>query len=159
MRGNPRVLDYLQQAVKAELTAINQYVRHAEVLRNLGFVRLADKWKAEAAEEGGHRDRFLARLLFLEGDVDMQVNPIRMGDSLEAIFRADLAAEMEGRALYTQAAGAALEAGDVTTFTLFQSILADEEGHIDFLETQLRLLASVTPRQYGAQYLDEMESD
>lgn len=156
MRGDDKVLDFLQAAIRAELTATNQYTLHGAILANSGLPQLAARWSEEAAEERGHRDRFIARMLFLEGVPDVgALNPVRVGKTVPEIMAADLAAEVEGRALYREAAQYALSIGDIVTFELFGSILQDEEGHIDFLETQLRLIASIGLDNYAANYAAE----
>ena len=105
MKGDPKVIDYLNRALRSELTAVNQYWLHYRILDDWGFKDLAKKWREESIEEMRHADRFVERILFLEGFPNMQVlDPLRIGQSIEEILQADLAAEIDARALYLEAA-------------------------------------------------------
>ena len=101
MLGDVKVVEYLNKALKHELTAVNQYWLHYRVLDNWGYLDLAKKWRVESIEEMQHADLLVARILFLDGHPNMQsLNPLRIGQSVQEILDCDLAAENEARTLY-----------------------------------------------------------
>ena len=105
MRGDTKVIEYLNRGLRSELTAINQYWLHYRILDNWGYKELAKKWREESIEEMQHADRFVDRILFFDGFPNMQsLDPLRIGETIEEIIRADLAAEIEARSLYLEAA-------------------------------------------------------
>jgi bacterioferritin len=141
MKGDKKVLEYLNKGLRSELTAINQYWLHYRLLDNWGLNALAKYWKKESIEEMVHADRFVDRILFLEGHPNMQVlDPLRIGQTVTEVCECDLKAEIEARALYQEAAGYCDSIKDYPSRELFEELMADEEGHIDFLETQLELI-------------------
>ena len=141
MQGDTRVIDYLNRALRSELTAVNQYWLHYRILDNWGFNDLAKKWREESIEEMHHTDKFVDRILFLEGFPNMQVlDPLRIGQNVKEILECDLQAEVDARALYQEAATHCQAVKDYPSRDLFEQLMADEEDHIDFLETQLGLL-------------------
>jgi bacterioferritin len=147
MRGDAKVVEYLNRGLRAELTAVNQYWLHYRIFHNWGYLELAKKWREESIEEMRHADEFVERILFLEGFPNMQVlDPLRIGQSVEEIIKADLATELEARNLYLEAAAYCLSINDRVSEQLFEHVVKSEEGHIDFLETQLELI-----KQLGAQ--------
>jgi bacterioferritin len=147
MKGDDRVIEYLNRSLRAELTAVNQYWLHYRILDNWGYKDLAKKWREESIEEMHHADRIITRIIFLEGFPNLQVlEPLRIGQSVEEIIRCDLATELAARALYTEAAEYCISAHDLVSKELYDDLLIDEEKHIDFLETQLELI-----KQLGAQ--------
>jgi bacterioferritin len=147
MKGDDRVIEYLNRSLRAELTAVNQYWLHYRILDNWGYKDLAKKWREESIEEMHHADRIITRIIFLEGFPNLQVlEPLRIGQSVEEIIRCDLATELAARALYTEAAEYCISAHDLVSKELYDDLLIDEEEHIDFLETQLELI-----KQLGAQ--------
>lgn len=149
MKGDPKVIEYLNKGLRSELTAINQYWLHYRILDNLGFKDLAKKWRAESIEEMHHADRFTDRILFLEGFPNMQVlDPLRIGQTVKEIIEADLAAEHDARSLYQEAATYCHSVKDYPSRELFEALMKDEEGHIDFLETQLELIDKVGIQNY-----------
>jgi bacterioferritin len=150
MKGEKSILEHLQTALTMELSAVNQYLLHAHVLEDWGLDRLARKMRDEMKEEQGHADRLLDRLMFLEGAPDVgKLNSIGRGNSLRGILEANLRDEMEARGYYTKAAEAAFDKGDLGTRDLFRSLIADEEGHINFLETQLNLFDLIGEAAYA----------
>ncbi len=150
MKGDPKVLEYLNKAVRSELTAINQYRLHALLQADWGYSRLAAKSKAEVAEESLHADTLIDRIIFLEGEPDLQtLDPLRIGKTVKETLENDLAGEHDARALYLEGREVCSKAGDIVSMKLFEQLLADEEGHIDFLETQLELLESLGASGYG----------
>lgn len=158
MKGDPKVIDYLNKGLRSELTAINQYWLHYRILDNLGFKDLAKKWRAESIEEMHHADRFTDRILFLEGFPNMQVlDPLRIGQNVKEIIDADLAAEHDARTLYQEAAAYCHSVKDYPSRELFEALMKDEEGHIDFLETQLELIKSVGVELYSQKHIGKLE--
>ena len=141
MKGDKKVLEALQKALTMELTATHQYMLHAHVLDDWGLNSLAEEFRGEMTEEMGHAQRFMARMMFLEGEPDAQaMGSVARAQRLKDMFEADLADEIEARAFYTEAAKTAEAAGDLGSRTLFAEIALDEEGHIGWLENQLGLL-------------------
>jgi len=154
MKGDKRVIEHLQTALTMELTTVHQYMLHATVLDDWGLGKLADKMRAEMQEELGHAEQFMTRITFLEGDPDAQsLDKVSRAQSLKDMFAADLQGEIEARKFYTKAAHAAIEAGDLGTQDLFHKITLDEEGHIDWLETQTELLERLGERAYFQLYI------
>ena len=160
MKGEPKVLDYLNRGLRSELTAINQYWLHYRILDDWGYKELAKTWRKESIEEMGHADRFVARILFLDGFPNLQVlDPLRIGQNVEEILRSDLAAEYDARNLYQEAATYSDSVGDKVSKVLFEELMADEEGHIDFLETQLNLVDQLGLQLYAQKHVGALESD
>ncbi len=160
MRGDPQVLDYLNKALKHELTAVSQYWLHYRILDNWGYKELAKKWRVESIEEMQHADALTARILFLEGHPNMQtINPLRIGQTIEEILDADLAAEVDARTLYLEAAKYCDSINERVSMNLFEKLTTDEEEHIDFLETQLELVRQVGIQLYAQKHIGELEHD
>ncbi|HET6376182.1 MAG TPA: bacterioferritin [Methylocella sp.] len=158
MRGDDKVIEYLNRGLRSELTSINQYWLHYRIFDNWGYKELAKKWREESVEEMRHADRFVTRILFLEGFPNLQVlDPLRIGQSVEEIIRCDLATEMTARALFTEAAEYCFSVRDFVSKELFDDMLIDEEKHIDFLETQLELIKQVGVQLYSQQRIGELE--
>ncbi|MGN0933581.1 bacterioferritin [Falsigemmobacter intermedius] len=150
MKGDSKVIEYLNAALRSELTAVSQYWLHYRLQEDWGYGRLADKSREESIEEMRHADRLIARIIFLEGHPNLQkLDPLRIGQTLRETLEADLAAEHEARTLYIEARRYCDEAGDYVSRQLFDSLIADEEGHIDFLETQLGLFDKLGEERYG----------
>src|ERR671921_1141335 len=113
MKGDPKVLDYLNRGLRSELTAVNQYWLHYRILDDWGYRELAKTWRKESIEEMGHADRFVERILFLDGFPNLQVlDPLRIGQNVREILECDLAAEYDARGLYQEAAIYADSVGD-----------------------------------------------
>lgn len=149
MKGPEISLTHLQRAITMELTTVNQYLLQAHQLANWGIDRLADRMFEEVEEERGHANRFIERMLFLDGepnvrDLDEIVKPV----NVRQIFETQHKMELEARAYYDKAARECQQAGDSGTFDLFVSILKEEEGHIDFLEDQFNLLELMGDQYY-----------
>src|SRR5215213_2822827 len=142
MKGDTKVIEYLNQGLRHELTAVNQFWLHYRLFDNWGYNELAKNWRKESIEEMEHADRFVDRILFLEGFPNMQVlDPLRIGQNVKEILDCDLQAEIDARALYQEAATYCASVKDYVTRDLFEELMADEEHHIDFLESQLDLVA------------------
>ena len=158
MKGDDKVIEYLNKGLRSELTAINQYWLHYRILDNWGYKDLAKKWRAESIEEMEHADKFVARILFLEGFPNMQsLDPLRIGESIEEILKSDLAAEIGARALYLEAAQYCVTVNDRVSKNLFEELAHDEEEHIDFLETQLELIKQVGVQLYAQKHMGGLE--
>ena len=160
MKGDDRVIEYLNRSLRAELTAVNQYWLHYRILDNWGFKELAKKWREESIEEMHHADRLITRIIFLEGFPNLQVlDPLRIGQSVEEIIRCDLATEVSARALYTEAAEYCVSAHDLVSKELYDDLLIDEERHIDFLETQLELIKQLGVQLYSQRRMGKLEEE
>jgi bacterioferritin len=159
MRGDEKVIEYLNRGLRSELTAVNQYWLHYRIFDNWGFEELAKKWREESIEEMVHADKFVKRILFLEGFPNMQkLDALRIGQTVEEIIDVDLVTEMEARALYLEAAAYCLSINDRVSEQLFEEIAASEEGHIDFLETQKELIKQLGVQLYSQGRMGEMKS-
>ncbi len=149
MKGDVKVIEYLNGALKNELTATNQYWLHYRLLDNWGIARLAAFERAESIDEMKHADRLTERILFLDGLPNFQaLGRIRIGETVEEVLRADLDAELEGAKLYRDVISHSESVRDYVTRDLAREILADEEKHIDFLETQFELIGHMGLQNY-----------
>lgn len=154
MKGNEKVLGFLQECLTAELTAINQYFLHAEMMENWGYKRLAKFTKKESIEEMQHAEKLLERMLYLEGSPNMtRLFDLRIGQSVKDQIANDLALEYEAVPRLNKAVAAAVEAGDNGSRELFEKILMDEEHHVDYLEAQLGLIKEMGYENYLAQHI------
>ncbi|WP_420962082.1 bacterioferritin [Brucella sp. IR073] len=150
MKGDIKVIERLNEALFLELGAVNQYWVHYRLLEDWGYKRLANKERAESIEEMHHADRIIERIIFLEGHPNLQtVAPLRIGQNVKEVLEADLAGEYDARTSYKKSREICDQLGDYVTKQLFDELLKDEEGHIDFLETQLELLAKIGEERYG----------
>ena len=150
MKGDERIIERLNEALFLELGAVNQYWLHYRLLDDWGYAKLAKKERAESIEEMHHADRFIDRIIFLEGHPNLQkLDPLRIGQNVKEVLEADLAAEHGARDLYKEAREYCDKAGDYVSRALFDELIADEEGHIDYLETQLDLYANLGEQNYG----------
>lgn len=137
MKGDTKVIDYLNQALTNELTAINQYWLHYRVLDNWGVAKLAEYERHESIDEMKHADMLADRVLFLDGLPNFQaLHKLKVGETVEEILKADYALEMEAIPLLKEAAEYCQSIRDFTSGQLFENILASEEEHVDFLEKQ-----------------------
>ncbi len=149
MKGDTKVIEYLNRGLRSELTAISQYWLHYRLLDNWGLNGLAKKWREESIEEMRHADRFIDRIIFLEGFPNLQLlDPLLIGQNVQEIIESDLKAEIGARALYQEAAAHCLTVRDYPSRDLFELLMADEEGHIDFLETQIDLIGRIGLERY-----------
>jgi len=156
MRGDERVLELLNEQLTAELTAINQYFLHAKMQENLGWVKIAKHTRHESIDEMRHAERITDRILFLEGLPNYQrLFPLRIGQTIGQMLEADLAVEMEAVDRLRRGVDYMRGVGDVTSANIFEDILKDEEGHIDYLETQLGLVTSLGEQLYLAQLVEQ----
>ncbi|WP_440997774.1 bacterioferritin [Arhodomonas sp. SL1] len=149
MQGDTKVLEYLNRALTNELTAINQYFLHARILQDWGLDRLGEKEYQESIDEMRHADNLIKRILFLEGLPNLQdLGRLMIGESVREILQCDLRAEKDGRDLYLEAIAYCESVRDYVSRDLLRGILDDEEGHIDWLETQLELIERVGEQNY-----------
>lgn len=149
MKGDPKVIEYLQKGLRSELTAINQYMLHSRMLEDWGLDKLAQFEGKEALDEMRHADRFIKRILFLEALPNLQeLDRLRIGENVKEILESDRAAEKDAIALYREAVDACEKAQDYASRDLFSELIADEEGHYDFLDTQLGLIESMGYENY-----------
>ncbi len=150
MKGEIQVIERLNEALFLELGAVNQYWLHYRLLDDWGYQKLAKKEREESIEEMHHADRIITRIIFLEGHPNLQsVSPLRIGQNVREVLEADLAGEYDARTSYKRSREICQELGDYVTMQLFEDLLKDEEGHIDFLETQLDLFAKIGEEKYG----------
>ncbi len=141
MKGDAKVIEYLNKALKNELTSINQYFLHARLLENWGFAKLGQHEYAESIDEMKHADRLLQRVLTLEGLPNLQdLGKLYIGENVEEILRGDLRLELVAHPLYKEAVGYCESCGDYATRDLLAAILSSEEEHIGWLEMQLGLI-------------------
>ncbi|MVA96693.1 bacterioferritin [Nitratireductor sp. CAU 1489] len=150
MKGEKQVIERLNEALFLELGAVNQYWLHYRLLQDWGYAKLAQKEREESIEEMHHADKLVERIIFLEGHPNLQsVSPLKIGQNVKEVLEADLAGEHEARSSYKKSRDICHEHGDYVSMALFEELLADEEGHIDFLETQLELLNTIGEKNYG----------
>jgi bacterioferritin len=154
MKGKANVIKFLNEALCAELTTINRYFVHSKMLEDWGYMKLAKKAHEESIEEMHHASVLIERVLFLQGVPNMQkYNPIDVGTTVREQFENDLKHEYGAQKLYNKASQACREAGDNGSADLFETLLKDEEGHIDWLEAQLHLIDEIGLQNYLAQQL------
>jgi bacterioferritin len=152
MQGDPDVLKLLNEQLTSELTAINQYFLHSKMQESWGFTEIAKHTRAESIEEMVHAERITDRILLLDGLPNYQrIGSLRIGQTLREQFESDLAIEHEVVARLKPGIVMCREKQDSTTAILFEQILADEEQHIDYLETQLQLMDKLGEGLYCAQ--------
>lgn len=144
MKGDANVIKALNHSLKGELTAINQYFLHSRMLEDWGVTKLAKHEYAESIEEMQHADRLIQRILLLGGLPNLQdLCKLLIGQDVKEVIECDLKLEIDGIKGYRDGIKTAEAAGDYVTADLFKSILADEEGHQDHLETQLGLIEQI----------------
>ena len=155
MQGDRRVLEFLNEQLSAELTAINQYFLHAKMQENSGWVKLAAHTRAESIDEMRHAEVLTDRILFLDGLPNYQrLFPLRIGQTVTEMLESDMAVETEAVSRLRDGIEYMRGASDVTSANIFESILSDEESHIDYLETQLGLITQLGEPLYLAQLIE-----
>jgi bacterioferritin len=160
MQGDARTIEFLNEQLTAELTAINQYFLHAKMQENWGFSTLAKHTKAESIDEMRHAEVLTDRILFLEGLPNYQrLLALRIGENVPEMFRCDLAVEMEAVARLREGVVHMRDVGDLTSANIFESILEDEEHHVDYLETQLELIEKLGEPLYLARLAKHPEPE
>jgi bacterioferritin len=156
MRGDEQVLEFLNEQLTAELTAINQYFLHAKMQENLGWVKFARHTRAESIDEMRHAEILTDRILFLDGLPNYQrLFKVRVGQTITEMLQADMAVEVEAIDRLRRGAEYMRSVSDITSAKLFEAILADEEQHVDYLETQLGLVEQLGEPLYLAQLVEQ----
>jgi bacterioferritin len=159
VQGDPQIIELLNEQLTSELTAINQYFLHAKMQENWGYTLVAAHTRAESFDEMRHAEILTDRILFLEGLPNYQrLLPIRIGQTVKEQFTSDMAIEVEVVERLRRAAPLAREKGDITSAKIFEDILADEEHHIDYLETQLALIERLGEQLYLSQLVERPPS-
>src|SRR5258705_11143772 len=160
MQGDTKVIEYLNRGLRHELAAINQYWLHYRLLDNWGYKALAKIWRKESIEEMEHADKLVERIIFLDGFPNMQgIDPLHIGQTVREGLDCALGAEMPPRALYQEAATHCHSVKDYVSRDLFESLMKDEEHHIDFLETQLDLIGRIGLELYTQKHVGGLESE
>ncbi len=158
MQGNHNVIAVLNDGLKEELTAISEYFLHSEMCEDWGYPRLHAAAKKHSIEEMKHAEKLIERLLFLEGAPKMDaLLPLNIGSNVKAQLENDLSLELHAVAAYNAAIKVCTEAGDAASRELFEDLLADEEGHVDYLETQLHQIGEVGLDRYLSQQIRKEE--
>jgi bacterioferritin len=160
MQGDARVIEFLNEQLTAELTAINQYFLHAKMQENWGYTVLAKHTKAESIDEMRHAEVLTDRILFLEGLPNLQrLFSLRIGETVKEQFECDMKVEMEAVDRLRRGLEHMRSIGDVTSARIFEDILADEEHHVDYLETQLGLIEKLGEALYLQNVTEHPEAD
>jgi bacterioferritin len=159
VQGDAEIIEMLNEQLTSELTAINQYFLHAKMQENWGYTLLAAHTRAESIDEMHHAEILTDRILFLEGLPNYQrLLPLRIGTTIKEQFEADMAIELEVVERLRRAAPLARDKGDITSAKIFEDILADEERHVDYLETQLDLMGNLGEQLYLSQLVERPPS-
>ncbi|MEI2267323.1 bacterioferritin [Erwinia sp. CGal63] len=149
MKGDAKIISYLNKLLGNELVAINQYFLHARMFKNWGLMRLNDVEYHESIDEMKHADKYIERILFLEGLPNLQdLGRLRIGEDVEEMLRSDLTLELEGARDLREAIAYADKVHDYVSRDMMIVILEDEEHHIDFLETELELISKIGIQNY-----------
>jgi bacterioferritin len=149
MQGNPKVIAKLQEALKEELTAINQYFMHAEMCENWGYKKLAKFIKKQSIDEMKHAEELIERILFLDGSPNLtELMHLNIGQNVKAQLENDLKLEVNAVGMYNEAVKLARDEGDNASRELFERLLRDEEQHADWLETQVHQINEVGYERY-----------
>jgi bacterioferritin len=158
MRGDPAIIRTLNAVLTNELTAVNQYFLHARMYQNWGFARLGQVTYDESIGEMKHADKLIKRILFLDGLPNLQdLHKLKIGETVPECLAADLAIEAGGRQTLVDGVAQCEAARDYVTREVLEEILSDTEEHIDFLETQLSLVASLGEQNYLQSAMGELE--
>ncbi len=156
MHGDDRVIEFLNEQLTAELTAINQYFLHAKMQENLGWVKIAKHTRSESIDEMRHAEILTDRILFLDGLPNLQrLFALRIGRTISQMLESDLAVEVEAVDRLRRGIEYMRGIGDVTSANIFEDILSDEEEHVDYLETQQGLISQLGEPLYLAQLVEQ----
>jgi bacterioferritin len=148
MKGNPKVLEHLNLALRDELTAVNQYFLHSEMAENWGYKKYSKNIKKQSIDEMKHAEALMERILFLDGTPSMEPLALTIGQSVKDMIQSDLKLELGAVASYNEAIRVAVENGDNGSRDLFVRLLRDEEGHVDWLESQLHQIKEIGYERY-----------
>lgn len=158
MKGDPKVIEYLNKALKLELTTVNQYFLHARMLRSWGFRKLGARVYEESIDEMKHADRLIERILFLEGLPNVQdLDKVYIGETVKETLECDLKAEKRAHPLYVEAIEYFEKTRDYVSREIMERILQSEEEHIDYLETQLDVIAKIGEQLYMQSLIEPKE--
>jgi bacterioferritin len=155
MKGNPKVLEELNKALREELTAINQYFLHAEMCENWGYNKLSSFIKKQSIGEMKHAEVLIERILFLDGTPSMMPLDLKVGGSVQSMLESDLALEVGAVKQYNDAVAVATKEGDNGSRDLLVTLLKDEEEHVDFLEAQMHMIKEVGYERYLTMQMGE----
>ena len=156
MHGDPEIIEFLNEVLTAELTAINQYFIHAKMNENWGYKRLAKKLYDESIDEMRDAEKIIERILYLEGVPNLQrYGSVAVGETVPEQFELDLQTEVAAVERYNRGIALAVAKGDNGTRELLESRLVDEEQHLDWIETQLRVVSEIGIENYLAQQLHD----
>ena len=149
MQGSPKVIEFLNEALTSELTAINQYFAHAKICENWGYNRLAAKYRAESIEEMHDAEKLMERILLLEGKLNVQrLNSVRIGETVPAQLASDRSLEEHAIAMYRRGVALALSEGDPGTRELLEHLVVGEEEHLDWIESQQQIIHDIGVERY-----------
>lgn len=149
MKGSPKIIEFLNEALTAELTAINQYFAHAKLCENWGWARLASKYREESIEEMRDAEKLMDRILLLEGMPNMQrLGSVRVGETPLEQFELDRALEETAIGMYRRGSALATAEGDPGTRELVDHLVLGEEEHLDWIETQLHAIGDIGIERY-----------
>ena len=152
MKGNKKVLEFLNDVLTGELTSVNQYFIHAKMCKNWGYLRLADKVRKESIEEMKHADDLIERILYLDGVPNLQrLNKVNVGETVPEQLKLDRQLEVDAVARLNKGIALCTEVGDNGTRELIEDILVSEEEHLDWLETQVGLMERLGDAAYLAE--------
>jgi bacterioferritin len=155
MKGDPQVLERLNQALRDELTAINQYFLHAEMCENWKYERLAKYIKKQSIDEMKHAEKLMERILFLDGTPSMEPLDLTIGSDVKEMLQSDLKLELGAVASYNESIRICVEQRDNGSRDLFVNLLKDEEGHVDWLEAQAHQIKELGYERYLSMQLEE----
>jgi bacterioferritin len=158
MQGNPKVIAALNEALKEELTAINQYFLHAEMCENWHYTRLGEFIKKQSIDEMKHAEALIERILFLDATPKMtEPMQINIGQNVKEQVESDLKLEIGAVGMYNRSIQIAREEGDNASRELFERLLKDEEAHVDWLEAQLHQMGEIGYERYLSQQIKDSE--
>ena len=156
MQGKPKVIEALNEALKEELTAINQYFIHAEMCENWHYEKLGDYIKKQSIDEMKHAEALVERILFLDGAPNMtELIRLTVGANVKEQIESDLKLEINAVAMYNRSIQLARHEGDNASAELFERLLKDEEEHVDWLEAQVHLIGEIGYERYLSQQIRE----
>ncbi len=149
MQGSPKIIEFLNEALTSELTAINQYFAHAKICENWGYHRLAAKYREESLEEMNDAEKIMDRILLLDGMPNMQrLNSVRIGETVPEQLAVDRSLEEHAIAMYRRGVALALSEGDPGTRELLEHLVVGEEEHLDWIETQQHIIQDIGIERY-----------